>query len=256
MSEPRPYSLAQRVGETFWFIEPPPLPITVNWDDIQGKRVERGERGATGPQGPQGPPGKDASNDGLVYKTYPHAITDLSGSPVLDLDGNPIYGIDSIIDNPVSQVLIFETVSEMLGYPGHKIDKAVTLNWSGSDGNSQEWVMIADPRIVPNGDNEFVSNDNHGVLRSYTCRGESYGKQFATRDEVSQSVAESMPKRYQHNQGVPAATWIINHNLGRIPNIVIEDVYGRRILASTRSITPNQAEVSFAFARSGTAYIS
>ena len=37
MSEPRPYSLAQRVGETFWFIEPPPLPITVNWDDIQGK---------------------------------------------------------------------------------------------------------------------------------------------------------------------------------------------------------------------------
>ncbi len=36
MSEPRPYSLAQRIGETFWFIEPPASPITVNWSDIVG----------------------------------------------------------------------------------------------------------------------------------------------------------------------------------------------------------------------------
>lgn len=36
MSDPRPYSLSQRVGETFWFIEPPQLPITVRWEDIVG----------------------------------------------------------------------------------------------------------------------------------------------------------------------------------------------------------------------------
>lgn len=37
MAEPRPYGLVYQSGNTYWFLEPPPPAISINWDDIVGK---------------------------------------------------------------------------------------------------------------------------------------------------------------------------------------------------------------------------
>lgn len=37
MADPRAYGLVYQNGNTYWFLEPPPPAITINWDDIIGR---------------------------------------------------------------------------------------------------------------------------------------------------------------------------------------------------------------------------
>jgi hypothetical protein len=61
---------------------------------------------------------------------------------------------------------------------------------------------------------------------------------------------------YQHTQAVPAATWQVNHHLGRKPNISVIDGSGRVCLADIDHTSLDLAVITFPVAFAGTAVCS
>jgi len=60
-------------------------------------------------------------------------------------------------------------------------------------------------------------------------------------------------KSYRHLQGTPATVWTIDHNLGRIPAIVVTDSAGTEVEGSISHPSNNQSIITFSAAFSGTA---
>jgi hypothetical protein len=60
-------------------------------------------------------------------------------------------------------------------------------------------------------------------------------------------------KYYRHIQAVPAATWNVQHSLGKRPSITILDDSGNQVEGQIIYIDTNNAELRFAFALSGSA---
>lgn len=61
---------------------------------------------------------------------------------------------------------------------------------------------------------------------------------------------------YVYNQGSPAATWVITHNLGIRPNVTIEDSAGTTVEGEIVYDSINQLTLTFSAAFSGVAYLS
>ena len=181
-----------------------------------------------------------------------NAVRDLDGDVIRDLDDDPVYENEAIRDNPLTPTRIFQTVAELLAYPGKLIDTAITLNWEAGDGNMQEWKMVADPHLVET-DDTLESDDGYGFYRTFTTRGPDSDDNFVTFKDLA---ASQMVQRYTHYQGSPSAVWVCNHNLGRVVNVVIETIDRGRIAASVTTQDLNTVIITFAFARSGTAYFS
>lgn len=217
-----------------------------------GPAGPRGAPGETGPIGPQGPAPTDEQIREII-RTYPNASTDEDGEIIHDEDGETVYENDGVFDNPLLPTAVFNTVAEMLAWPGDEIDTAVTLNWFESDGNMQAWQMVAAPDLADNGRDLLESDDGHGVYRTFSTRGPDADDNFVTFKDLGAIQAVG---RYTHVQGVPAAVWTITHNLGRVASVIIENGDGTRVAAATRTINLNTTEIRFAAARSGTAYLS
>ncbi len=58
---------------------------------------------------------------------------------------------------------------------------------------------------------------------------------------------------YVFTQGTPAATWTINHNLGRKPLVSLLTVGGMEMNADILHVSVNQVQVNFAQATAGSA---
>lgn len=61
---------------------------------------------------------------------------------------------------------------------------------------------------------------------------------------------------YVHTQSIPADSWIIPHNMGRIPSIVVLDSTGDEVEGSYTHPDLNTAVLSFSASFGGKAYIS
>lgn len=61
---------------------------------------------------------------------------------------------------------------------------------------------------------------------------------------------------YDYNQVVPAATWVIVHNLGGYPNATVADSAGSVVEGDITYDNPNQLTIQFAGAFSGSAHLS
>jgi hypothetical protein len=61
---------------------------------------------------------------------------------------------------------------------------------------------------------------------------------------------------YVHNQGAPATTWVVVHNLGYKPNITVEDSSGTTVEGELVHDNANQATLTFSAAFAGVAYCS
>lgn len=70
-----------------------------------------------------------------------------------------------------------------------------------------------------------------------------------------QGVAAGGGASYEHHQTVPAATWVIDHHLGLIPNIVILDVSGQQMIAEVRFPSDQTCVVVHSAPYAGTAYL-
>lgn len=62
--------------------------------------------------------------------------------------------------------------------------------------------------------------------------------------------------QYQHYQELPATTWIINHNLGFKPNVIVTTLGGKQILVEILQVTNNQAIIYTDSALAGYAHCS
>lgn len=70
-------------------------------------------------------------------------------------------------------------------------------------------------------------------------------------------AAGAAPQAYVHVQDVPAATWVIVHNLGYYPNVRVEDSAGADIEGGdVANVDLNTLTVSWSVAFGGTAYLS
>ena len=58
---------------------------------------------------------------------------------------------------------------------------------------------------------------------------------------------------YRHTQPVPSSHWVIDHNLGKYPSVVVIDSAGDEVLGAVSYPTLNRLEVRFSGAFSGVA---
>lgn len=61
---------------------------------------------------------------------------------------------------------------------------------------------------------------------------------------------------YTHNQGTPATTWVITHNLGFRPNVTVEDSAGTTVEGEIVHDSTIQLTLTFSASFSGVAYLS
>jgi hypothetical protein len=61
-----------------------------------------------------------------------------------------------------------------------------------------------------------------------------------TEAEWLASLIGTSSGQYQHTQSIPAATWMVNHNLGYRPNVQLTTLGGREILGEIQHTSINQ----------------
>ena len=66
-------------------------------------------------------------------------------------------------------------------------------------------------------------------------------------------VAED-DKNYVHPQGVPAAVWVITHNLGKRPSVTVVDSARTQVFGCVNYVNDNVCTVTFSAPFSGEAY--
>lgn len=84
--------------------------------------------------------------------------------------------------------------------------------------------------------------------------------QVITNDELQFVTAEEkellrQPKNYTHQQLSAMDTWVIQHNLNRLPSVTITDSAGTVVVGDVKHIDLNTTEVSFTSGFAGTAYL-
>jgi hypothetical protein len=60
---------------------------------------------------------------------------------------------------------------------------------------------------------------------------------------------------YVHTQSVPAATWVIDHHMGLIPNVLILDNSGQQMIAEVHHPSDQTTVVVHSAPYTGTAYL-
>lgn len=77
--------------------------------------------------------------------------------------------------------------------------------------------------------------------------------QFITAEE--KELLRQTTKSYTHQQLIAMDTWVINHNLNRIPSVTITDSAGTVVVGDVKHIDLNTTEVNFTSGFAGTAYL-
>ena len=75
---------------------------------------------------------------------------------------------------------------------------------------------------------------------------------LATKEEL----AEAADKHYEHEQGMASDTWMINHNLGKKPSIMVVDSADNVVEGAEKYIDENTVEIHFNGAFKGKAYLN
>lgn len=85
--------------------------------------------------------------------------------------------------------------------------------------------------------------------------GESSGKKLIDWSKILNKSGADFT--YTHNQSVPSASWVINHNLGYFPGgISVIDSADEEVIGNIQQVSVNQLQISFSSAFSGIAYLS
>lgn len=74
------------------------------------------------------------------------------------------------------------------------------------------------------------------------------------RQEMEDIVISGVPS-YTHSQSIPAKTWVINHNLGLMPNCLLVDDNGHQMVAEIQYPNTMTVVVVHSQPYSGTAYL-
>lgn len=91
-----------------------------------------------------------------------------------------------------------------------------------------------------------------GGGRGFTYQWEETAKVL---EEQIATVAAGGGVSFVHTQSVPAATWVIDHHMNLIPNVLILDVSGQELVAEVRHPSDQTTVVVHSAPYSGTAYL-
>lgn len=91
-----------------------------------------------------------------------------------------------------------------------------------------------------------------GGGRGFTYEWESTAKNL---EQQIQVVAAGGGISYVHQQTVPAATWVIDHHMGLIPNVIILDASGQQMIAEIEHPSDQTTVVYHSAPYIGTAYL-
>ncbi len=180
-------------------------------------------------------------------------LSDEDDQTILDVDGVGIGDENQAIESPIRQTRFFLDVAEMLASTSGSWDRAVTLNWTGTGGDRQEWVMMQDPALTANGGDLLEMDDGFGFARTFTTRGATAGDNFATINSVTSAIAGT---RYTHTQSVPANSWNIVHGMGLFPSVTTTNSSGKEIKGEVVWLSDTTIAVSFSRPLTGFAYLN
>lgn len=74
-------------------------------------------------------------------------------------------------------------------------------------------------------------------------------------EQQIQAIASGGVISYVHQQTVPAATWVIDHHMGLVPNVVLLDSSGQQMIAEIRHPSDQTTVIVHSAPYSGTAYL-
>lgn len=105
---------------------------------------------------------------------------------------------------------------------------------------------------VLRGDSLDVSDPAAGGGRGFKYQWEDAAQEL--HEEIA-TVAVTGGISYTHHQTVPAATWVIDHHMGLIPNVVLLDSLGQQIIAQVQFPSDQTVVVVHSAPYTGTAYL-
>ena len=145
---------------------------------------------------------------------------------------SPARNISSFYTGPLINSYVFLTNT-------NDISKFAIYLWDSATAKPNEadfWdiglTLVASNGSFENSEDYFIS------LLTYNANGNSGDKNFV------------------FNQGAPATTWNIKHDLGKFPSVTIVDSSGQEVICTVDYININEVRVSFNVAFSGKAYLN
>lgn len=97
-----------------------------------------------------------------------------------------------------------------------------------------------------------ISDPTAGGGRGFTYQWE---ESDAILEQQIQTVAAGGGISYTHHQTVPASTWVIDHHMNLIPNVVLLDSTGEQMIAEIRHPSDQTTVVVHSAPYTGTAYL-
>jgi hypothetical protein len=91
-----------------------------------------------------------------------------------------------------------------------------------------------------------------GSIDEGTVTTHNHDDLYYTKIQIDERVASS----YTHNQNTPSDKWIITHNLGKFPSVMVTDSAGSVIVGKIVYISSNEINVIFNSAFSGQSYLN
>jgi hypothetical protein len=238
-----------------------------------------GGGGEQGPPGPPGPPGAAVAQRPFVYDNRITAVDPGNGKlrtnsndeslvtqiyvSLYDANGVVVPGVDNLVVN--DQFYLYEANNYgMVSLYLVTDTPVVTAN---------SWVTVPVTVDVYGG---FSPSNNQAIVAYYTAPNQGGGGTgtdevwIGTDDPIASHPTielwfdtDAIPATpavgnvaYRYVQGSPSATWVIVHNLGWYPNIVVEDSGGSTCEGETTWDNANQVTLTFSAAFAGIAYLS
>ena len=154
---------------------------------------------------------------------------------------------------------------------GSAIASITTMQLSNTDASSQNVVAFVDYLVGNNiliSEQNDISNFGHFTIDSYTTNGnvstlnltnlfgngnleDKKSYDFAVFTLSSQGVPT-----FVFNQGVPATTWNIQHNLGKFPSITVIDTADTVVTGQYEYTDKNNVTLTFSAGFAGKAYLN
>jgi hypothetical protein len=97
-----------------------------------------------------------------------------------------------------------------------------------------------------------VSDPSAGGGRGFTYQWEDTTQEL---HEEILTIAAGGGVSYTHHQTVPAATWVIDHHMGLIPNVVVLDDSGQQMITEIQFPSDQTTLVVHSAPYTGTAYL-
>lgn len=192
----------------------------------------------------------DGPVDGTGYSAKYHA-TEAANQIAEFLDQG-----EEIVSRAEEQAELAEAYAERAQF-GMKWTAFTESNWDVTPEGTQYQLIIANLPITV----AVYSGDwkNKKLALGVDIYATSTGTKLISKDKFdgfALSCASIISTTPPHEQTVPSDEWLVHHNLGRIPNLVVLDSNNEEPVCGKRHIDFNTAVITFTEPQTGTVYFN